>query len=78
MTMWYPLQTKAFVDLGGKRRLVKVIKLNDKTAWCKIMFGAKSFKYIKRHRVKHNLLGYVRVDKTKGVSDETIHTTTED
>ena len=76
MTKWYPVQVKAFVDLGDTRRLCKVIKLNNKTAWVKIMLGARTSITIKRHRVKHNLLGYCRIRETKGrFANEIIHTT---
>lgn len=46
---------KVFVDLSGSRRLGKLIKMNDHTCWVKIMFGARTYRIIKRHFVKHHI-----------------------
>jgi hypothetical protein len=75
MNLWYPLITKTFFDLSGTRRLGIVVKYNSRTVWVKVMRGANSYDYIKRHIKKHNVISYLRVDKTKGVDDEAIHST---
>lgn len=46
---------KVFVDLSSGRRLGKVIKMNEHTCWVKILFGAKTFRIIKRHFIKHHV-----------------------
>jgi hypothetical protein len=73
------LLSKTFFDLSGKRRSGDVIRVNRKTIWVKVKIGCKSSIIIKRHRVKHNVLTYIRPDYDKGVyDDEVIHPTTED
>lgn len=62
---------KVFVDLSGTRRLGQAVRINTHTLWVKIMRGARTYDYIKRHIRKHNVTIYV----TEGESiDETIHT----
>jgi len=46
---------KAMVNVSNTQRLGKVVKLNDKTVWVKIMEGAKTSFVIKRHIIKHNV-----------------------
>jgi hypothetical protein len=67
--------TKVFCDLSGKRRLGYLVKVNKKTVWLLIKRGAKTYDYIKRHEVKHNVKIYFNYEE---IQDESIHTTTED
>jgi hypothetical protein len=46
---------KAYFDFSGSRRMGKVVKLNRKTLWVKVMIGAKSHVIIKRHARKHRV-----------------------
>jgi hypothetical protein len=61
-----------FVDLAGTRRLGKVCRLNTHTTWVKVMKGAKTYDYIKRHNKKHNVTMYVEWGK---IPYEAFHTT---
>jgi len=63
---------KVFVDLAGTRRLGIVCRINTYSTWVKVMNGAKSYDYIKRHNIKHNVTRYVT---WKDNFDETFHTT---
>ena len=62
-----------FVDLAGTRRLGIAVRVNTHTTWVKVMKGAKTYDYIKRHNIKHNVTMYV----TRGemIPDETFYTT---
>jgi hypothetical protein len=60
-----------FVDLSGTRRLGQVIRINTRTTWVKVMHGAKTYSYIKRHNIKHNVKLYCK----RGIPYETFHTT---
>jgi hypothetical protein len=64
---------KVFVDLEGTRRLGVVVRVNTYTTWVKVMFGARSYSYIKRHNIKHNVVQYV--PEGEMIPDETFHTT---
>jgi hypothetical protein len=76
---WYTLISKTFFDLSGKRRMGEVLRGNKKTIWVKVKIGCKSAIIIKRHRIKHHVLTYIRPDHDKGVyDDEIIHSTTGD
>jgi hypothetical protein len=62
---------KVFCDLSGSRRLGLVVKANTKTVWLKVMNGAKTYDYIKRHEVKHHVKVYFTYEE---IPDEPIHT----
>jgi hypothetical protein len=48
-----------FVDvMNGKRRIGRVVAINNRTTWVKIMIGAKTSIEIKRHNLKHHLEPY--------------------
>ena len=47
-----------FTDLSGKRRIGRVIKINNWTTWVKILIGAKAAIVIKRNNKKHHLTPY--------------------
>lgn len=44
-----------FVNVDGKRRLGRVVKVNWYTTWVKVMKGAKTSYTIKRHNQKGNV-----------------------
>ena len=62
-----------FVDLAGTRRLGVAVRINTYTTWVKVMRGAKTYDYIKRHNTKHNVTRYVTWGEM--ISNETFHTT---
>ena len=64
---------KVFVDLAGVRRLGKIVRANTHTTWVKVMRGARTYDYIKRHNIKHNVVQYV--PEGEMIPDETFHTT---
>ena len=48
-----------FVDvMNGKRRIGKVVEINNWTTWVKIMIGARTSIVIKRHNEKHHITPY--------------------
>jgi hypothetical protein len=64
---------RVFVDLSGTRRLGIVCRANTHTTWVKVMHGARTYSYIKRHNIKHNVVQYV--PKGEMIPNETFHTT---
>jgi hypothetical protein len=44
-----------YVDLNDHRRRARVERMNTKTVWVSIVFGANTRKTIKRHIRKHNV-----------------------
>jgi hypothetical protein len=46
----------ATFDTAGGRRVGTVVKSNPMSVWVKLMIGAKSYKIIKRHVKKHNIV----------------------
>lgn len=67
-----------FVDLAGTRRLGHVVKVNTHTTWVKVMRGAKTYAYIKRHNIKHNLKIHWGGDKDEPIHTSIRHTFTTD
>jgi len=49
---------RVYTDLSNKRRLGKVVKLNNKTIWLRIMIGAIKSIVVKRHINKHHVRFY--------------------
>ncbi|MHA2039660.1 MAG: hypothetical protein ACW98X_24855 [Promethearchaeota archaeon] len=54
----FALPKKAFFNISGTRRMGRVLKVNNKTMWVKVMIGAKSYIHIKRHIEKHKVRCY--------------------
>ena len=44
-----------FINVGGVPRIGKLVKINIKTVWVRVMKGAKTNYVIKRHVKKHDL-----------------------
>lgn len=43
-------------DIDGHRRVGHIVKANSKTVWVSVVFGCRTRKIIKRHKVKHNVV----------------------
>jgi hypothetical protein len=70
-TWEYEKPIRVFFDLSGTRRLGHVVRINSRTTWVKVMKGARSYDYIKRHNEKHRVTRYCGEETPY----ETVHTT---
>jgi len=67
------MNMKIFFDLQGVRRTGIPVRFNTHTTWFRVARGARTYDYIKRHNIKHNVVRYEKLWE-RGI-DETFYTT---